>query len=152
MLIALLRHADAEESVMNDRARRLTSRGRQNLSKLLDFLSSSAWKPGIILTSPYLRTLQTAEQVAERYPHVPMITTDLLASSSHEGFQWLAADHPNPLLVGHEPTLGMFGAQLLGAPAHALPVEKAGFFLFEVDRLPTTRPARLLLSVSPRWL
>jgi phosphohistidine phosphatase SixA len=52
--------------------------------------------------------------------------------------------------VGHEPLLGQFGARLIGA--HSLPLDRAGFALFEVDRLPTTRPARLLVQISPRWL
>ena len=34
----------------------------------------------------------------------------------------------------------------------AFPLERAGFALFEVERLPLTRPARLLFSLAPRWL
>lgn len=152
MLVAILRHAAAEEHAPSDFHRRLTKQGRQDLERLLDHLQKTPWRPGILLSSPLIRAEQTADCVAARYPDVPRITTEVLAMGSAESLQWIAADHPNPLLIGHEPTLGQFGCRLLGAPSSALPLDRAGFALFEVDRLPTTRPARLLLYLSPFWV
>lgn len=152
MYVALLRHGVAEDRAPTDFHRRLTMRGRQELEQLMDHLVRTPWRPGVILSSPLVRTDQTAEIVSSRFPKVPRIVSEVLALDNPESFQWLAADHPDPLLVGHEPTLGMFGARLMGAAAWALPVDRGGFLLFEVDRLPATRPARLIFSISPRWL
>ncbi|HND29845.1 MAG TPA: histidine phosphatase family protein [Myxococcota bacterium] len=152
MFVALLRHGIAEDRAPTDYHRRLTPRGRYELDRLLDHLVRIPWRPGIILSSPLVRADQTAEMVAHRFPTVPRISTEVLAMGDPEAFQWIAADHPDPLLVGHEPTLGAFGARLLGAPMSAFPLERAGFALFEVERLPLTRPARLLFSLAPRWL
>ena len=152
MFVALLRHGIAEDRAPTDFHRRLTPRGRQELDLLLDHLVRTPWRPGVILSSPLLRADQTAAMVSNRFPTVPRIVSEVLALDDAESFQWLAAGHPDPLLVGHEPTLGMFGARLRGAPAWALAMDRAGFLLFEVDRLPTTRPGRLVLSIAPRWL
>ena len=152
MLIGLLRHARAEDQAPTDYHRRLTTYGRQELEKVLDFIGRTPWRPGMILSSPLVRAAQTADQVAARYPQTPRLVTEVLAGSDASSYQWLAADHPDPLLVGHEPGIGAFGARLMGAPAGALPLDRAGFALFQVERLPLTRPARLLLYISPLWL
>lgn len=152
MLIGLLRHARAEDNAPSDYHRRLTAQGRQELERVLDFIGRTPWRPRMILSSPLVRADQTAEQVAARYPQAPRLTTEVLAAADPSSYQWVAADHPDPLLVGHEPGLGAFGARLMGAPAGALPLDRAGFALFQVDRLPLTRPARLLLYISPLWL
>lgn len=158
MRLTLLRHGTAD-SASWDHGRRLTAEGRAEVAWVADTLITSGWRPGIILVSPLIRAQQTAEIVAERLdqrrkegePEPPLVTTEVLASGSVDSLLWLAADQPDPLLVGHEPTLGMFAARLMGAPMNALPVDRAGVVIFEVDRLPSTRPARLLLWTSPRW-
>ncbi len=152
MRIALLRHGIAGAGSGADFDRELTSDGWLQLENVLDGLVRAGWAPGAILHSPFVRTSQTAASVHARFPEVPCVSVDELALPSIEPILMVAARYPDPLLVGHEPTLGNLCARLLGAPTGGIRFERAGFALVEVDRLPATRPARLLAFVSPAWL
>jgi phosphohistidine phosphatase len=149
MRLALLRHATAEPPHADDFARRLTRVGERELDALLDVLVASGWSPGIILHSPALRTWQTAQAVHARFPSVPMEPCEALWHGHTEGIFRAAAGRPNPLLVGHEPTMGRLCARLVGAPLDSMPFERAGFALLDVDRLPSLTPAKLLAFLSP---
>jgi phosphohistidine phosphatase len=152
MRIGLLRHGIAADEAASDFERELTSEGWIELDRLLNTLVHTPWRPGAILHSPAVRTTQTALAVHSRFPTLPLLPTDALALPSLERILQEAARHPDPLLVGHEPTMGNLCARLLGAPTGGIRFERAGFALIEVDRLPATRPARLLTFVSPSWV
>lgn len=149
MRIALLRHGIAEDEAATDFERALTEEGRAGLDAQLELLLRLGWSPRTILHSPAVRTLQTAEHVARRYPHAEVLSLDALAIPAFEPILRAAAAHPDPLLVGHEPTLGNLTARLLGAPSGSVRFDRGGFALLEVDRIPATRPARLLLFLPP---
>jgi phosphohistidine phosphatase len=150
--ISLLRHGIAEDFAATDFDRALTAEGEQQLERLLDEVVATGWAPGAVLHSPYLRTTQTAEAVHARFPEVERLAVDDLAIGSMDAILRAASRHPDPLLVGHEPTLGNLCARLLGAPSGAVRFERAGLAVLDVDRIPTTRPARLLAFLSPDWL
>ena len=152
MRIALLRHGIAEDESTTDFDRALTEAGWLELERVLDALTHAGWAPGTILHSPYVRTTQTAASVHARFPHVPCIATDALAIGLLDPIMMAASRHVDPLLVGHEPTMGNLCGRQLGAPTGAIRFERAGFALLEVDRLPATRPARLLSFLSPMWV
>ena len=152
MRIALLRHGIAGSGAGADFDRELTSEGWLQLEQVLDGLQRAGWSPGAILHSPFVRTTQTAACVHARFPDVPLLTADELALPSLDAITMVAARHRDPLLVGHEPTLGNLCARLLGAPSGGVRFERAGFALLEVDRLPATRPARLLAFFAPAWI
>jgi phosphohistidine phosphatase len=152
MRIALLRHGIAGAGSGADFDRELTSEGWLELEQVLDGLQRARFAPGAILHSPFVRTTQTAASAHARYPDVPLLAVDELALPSLEAITMVAARHPDPLLVGHEPTLGNLCARLLGAPSGGVRFERAGFALLEVDRLPATRPARLLAFFAPSWI
>jgi 8-oxo-(d)GTP phosphatase len=64
-MILLLRHASAGDSAAwegDDRARPLDKRGRKQAKALVDQLGS--FEPVVIVSSPYLRCLQTVEPLA----------------------------------------------------------------------------------------
>ncbi|MDP2308998.1 MAG: histidine phosphatase family protein [Pseudomonadota bacterium] len=151
MRISLLRHGIAEDNAATDFDRELTPEGWLQLERVLDTLVGGGWSPGTILHSPLIRTTQTAASVHARFPHIPCIALDALALGSIDPILMAASRHPNPLLVGHEPTMGNLCGRLLGAPTGAIRFERAGFAYLEVDRLPTTRPARLLAFLPPEW-
>lgn len=152
MRIALLRHGIASQGFGADFDRELTSDGWMQLENVLDGLVRAGWAPGAILHSPFVRTTQTAESVHARFPDVERLAVDALALPSIDPIFMVASRYPDPLLVGHEPTLGNLCARLLGAPAGGIRFERAGFALLEVDRLPATRPARLVAFVGPAWI
>ncbi|MES2640126.1 MAG: histidine phosphatase family protein [Myxococcota bacterium] len=152
MRISLLRHGIAEDFAATDFDRELTQEGWTQLENVLDALIATGWAPGTILHSPLIRTTQTAASVHARFPHIPCVALDALALGSVDPILMGASRHPDPLLVGHEPTLGNLCGRLLGAPTGAIRFERAGFAHLEVDRLPTTRPARLLAFLPPEWI
>lgn len=152
MRIGLLRHGIAADAAPSDFERELTAEGWTELEHLLDTLVRTPWRPGAILHSPAVRTTQTAFAVHARFPMIPLLDVDALALPSLERILQEAARHSDPLLVGHEPTMGNLCARLLGAPTGGIRFERAGFALLELDRLPATRPARLLTFVSPAWV
>lgn len=149
MRISLLRHGIAEDDAATDFDRELTQEGWMQLETVLDSLLARGWSPGTILHSPLIRTSQTAASVHARFPHIPCIAMDALALGSIDPILMAASRYPDPLLVGHEPTMGNLCGRLLGAPSGAIRFERAGFAYLEVDRLPTTRPARLLAFLPP---
>ena len=149
MRIALLRHGIAGPGTGSDFDRELTSEGWHQLEDLVDRLDRVGWAPGSILHSPFVRTTQTASVLAARFPEVTVRPMAELALHDLDDILMIAARHPDPILVGHEPTMGNLCARLLGAPTGGIRFERAGFALLEVDRLPATRPARLLAFLSP---
>ena len=117
MKIYLLRHADAENTASNDAARALTEKGQSQAAQVGDFLERCGIKLSAILTSPYLRALQTAQAVARKYQAVPLIKEPRLGCglSPETGLsiiqEYQKFDHV--LIVGHQPDLGMLSAYLL---------------------------------------
>ena len=152
MYVSLLRHGIAQDTASTDFDRTLTREGREQLEHVLDTLVHIGWAPGSILHSPYVRTSETAEAVHARFPSVARVPVDELAVGAIDGILRACARHPDPLLVGHEPTMGLLCGRLIGAPTDAIRFERAGFAVLDVDRLPTTRPARLVVFMPPHWV
>jgi phosphohistidine phosphatase len=152
MRIGMLRHGIAEATAATDFDRALTREGWVQLECVLDAITRTGWAPGTILHSPLVRTVETASSVSARFPAVPCLALDALAIGSLEPILMACARHPDPLLVGHEPTLGNLCARLLGAPSGSIRFDRAGFALVEVDRIPATRPARMVAFLPPDWV
>ncbi len=149
--IGILRHAIAEDQApsQKDFDRRITPLGRQRLDLQIERLISWGWAPSALFHSPFVRTTQTAAVVAARFPGLQVVASDAIALGDLSEILRLCVGHESPLLVGHEPTMGELVAHLLGAPRGTTPMKKAGFALLDVNRLPTTRPARLMLFAPP---
>ena len=141
MRLYLLRHADAAEIRTSDAARELTPKGIGQAKTVAQFCARKQVRPVLILTSPYRRTVQTAEIVAEAL-HLeggPQ-AEEFLASgmepetalSELQAFGWAQS----LLVVGHQPDLGLLASSLLGLPdAGGLPVSKAMLICLQVERL-----------------
>lgn len=150
MTLTLLRHGIAEAAARSDYDRRLTHEGRRELENLLDAVIATGWKPGIILHSPLVRTTETAAVVAARFPRITSVPVDVIAYGVHDRILDACVGLPDPLVVGHEPTMGELAGLLLNGGADAMPFERGGMAIFELDKLPLTRPARLVAFLSPR--
>lgn len=152
MRIGILRHGSAEDhaSTGSDYDRRLTREGEVELEHHLDLILGWGWTPSVILHSPLVRTTQTARAFAARLPGVQVHATDVIPLGLFEEILQMCAPHRAPLIVGHEPTLGRLVARLLHAPTETTPFEKAGFALLEVDKIPTQRPARMVMFLPPQ--
>lgn len=150
MRLALLRHGIAEDDADTDFARRLTEEGRHEIAALVEELAHQGWRPGAILHSPLVRAAETAAIVHTRFPELPRQAMEEIAYGDLPAILYAVAGWSDPLLVGHEPTFSRLAAHLVGARSGSMHIDRGGFALFEVDRLPPTRPATLLYLTPPR--
>src|SRR3954468_18164050 len=120
----LIRHAVAEEggeAWPDDTKRPLSDNGASRMRKAARGLARLGITFDVILTSPLLRTRQTAEIVAAAFDERPPIVAveSLAPGGSHQSvFADLEkqARRKQIALVGHEPGIGELAARLAGSP------------------------------------
>lgn len=159
MLIHLLRHAEAEDvsSTGRDPDRRLTEEGRKRMRTVARAIANL--EPGYeaVLVSPFVRSRQTAEPVAEACGFKrPFTETKSLAPNADpaEVLHELARLGPaSALLVGHQPHFGLlFGLLISGRRDLEIPMKKAGLAAFEAPSDPSLGPSELKFLLPPRLL
>lgn len=123
MKLIMVRHAEAIERTPDipDVYRYLTPEGRSMFRKTAGTIKAKGIKPGVIITSPLLRAVQTADILAETILYTgPLVASDDLSP----GFQLpalqelLTAYHDTGeiVIVGHEPDFSDIIAELLALP------------------------------------
>ena len=121
--VYLVRHASADGGVGGrDADRKLTERGRAGFERLLASLGPSLTVKRV-LSSPFLRALQTAEMLG-RAAGAPVEPWDDLASGHASGREMLALARqagPGSALVGHNPEIAEAVALISGAAAPVPP-------------------------------
>lgn len=159
--LVLLRHGIAvnrgDPAFPNDPERPLTERGRARTTRVLRVLAKFSEKPGVILSSPYRRALETAEIAAEQFgiPLKSIERTERLVPLAEPATilrQIAGLDAEVVLLVGHAPHLDRLVAQcLLGTGDSVTALKKSGAACLRLERL---RPARSRLEwlVTPKLL
>lgn len=118
--VHFIRHAQAIErsTELPDEMRSLTCRGRKRFRRVAACLKKMAIDPDIIITSPKVRAVQTAEILSEtlRFSGEVQISTALAAGPDHAALVNLlraAAEARELVIVGHEPGLGELTGELL---------------------------------------
>ena len=133
----LLRHADAapKGTGQKDPERPLTDLGRRQASEVAAEAKLKGFSFDVILTSPYVRTRETARIFAGIYEMAGKVTVEPLLASGcsikeiriilerHQAYERI-------LCVGHDPDLGQIAGALLGLD-HSRPFKKAE--LLEID-------------------
>jgi phosphohistidine phosphatase len=139
MKLYLVRHAEAIErsGTTPDANRYLTPKGRSAFRKIARRVRKAGIAPAVILTSPLLRAVQTAEILAERLKHDgPVVAANALSHGFDlRALRSLLAKAGNPTeaaFVGHEPDLGDLAATLLALPG-GFPLRKGAVLALEVD-------------------
>jgi phosphohistidine phosphatase len=131
MKLYVMRHGIAEDAAasFHDFDRALTMKGRKRAREVARALLHAGEKPHVIISSPLVRALQTAEIVASVIePEEPVIVRQEIAPGGelltliHE---LVAAQSKSVMIVGHEPTLSSLVDQLLGGHAWDKPLQKA---------------------------
>lgn len=155
MQLWLLRHADALPTAESDDVRPLSAKGEEQARRVARFCKRHELRPGIVLSSPFLRADQTARTVAEALG-VEFLPCAFLAAgmSPSLAFEELPAFRrfETVLIVGHEPDLSALGGALLGTgKAGALHMRKAALAALEVDSL-TPGGARLDFLVPAKLM
>jgi len=147
----LVRHAIAEERGENwpdDTKRPLSDEGRVRMAKQVAGLESLEVRIEEVLTSPLVRTRQTAEILASGLSSRPKVTNFTALAPGHSAKEMLSAlkDYARRsrlALVGHEPGLGDLMAALIGT-RRPITFKKGGVALVKVDRLPPEAGAAAL--------
>ena len=164
MNLYIVRHAIAVEAgtpgYEDDSLRPLTDKGKKKMQKIAQGLKELEADLNLILTSPYLRAVETAkilrkvfdlnkDDVVETEHLAPMGYGDQLTNLINEKY----ADVESIALVGHEPSLSSLTSVLVSDdPTLSLTLKKGGVCRLSVDTLQYGRCATLEWLFSPSQL
>jgi phosphohistidine phosphatase len=155
----LIRHGVAEErgpAWPDDSKRPLSDDGMARLRKSTRGLEELGVSFDVILTSPLVRTRQTAEIISgglDAHPHVVPVAS-LAPGGTYQGVIADLEKHGRRAriaLVGHEPAIGELAARLIGT-RHSIEFKKGAVCRIDVDALPPSAPGDLRWFLSPRIL
>lgn len=162
MKLYIVRHAIAEEAEESkaDSQRQLTETGRKKMVRIARGLKQLEPRLDQILTSPYLRAMQTAEilrkiykldlvQLAESANLAPLGSVDQLIAEIQEKY----SGAKRIALVGHEPSLMQLISVLTTGEARlAVNFKKGGVCRLSVDTLQYGHCATLDWNLFPSQL
>ena len=123
MILYFLRHGRAEHTPgREDAARRLTDEGEAQLRAAAPLWRQLKVRPQVVLTSPLVRAVQTAELLCEGLGSKkrPVEDDRLRPGAGWDDLARALADHPSAqrvMFVGHQPDLGSAVELLTGADA-----------------------------------
>jgi len=155
----LVRHgiaADPSSAFPDDAARPLTDEGIDRLRVQFRALRRLDVEIDHILTSPLVRAMQTAALLNDALRHASTVSV-VEALRPGGRFEALMADLARlPVvrgvaLVGHEPSIGMIAARLLGA-RDPIPFKKGAVGRIDVTTMPPSDPGQLQWFLPPRVL
>jgi phosphohistidine phosphatase len=129
--LILWRHAEAVDPAIDDAAgdagddlqRALTPRGERHALHMAEWLNRRLPATTRILVSPALRAQQTAAALDRKCKTVAALAPGGSASALLEAARWPRSKE-SVLVVGHQPTLGMAAAGLLGGVTQPWAVKK----------------------------
>jgi len=156
MDLILLRHGQAEDlNPAGDRARELTAKGRKQSERAGRLLLAADTRPEVVLTSPRVRCVQTAEAfcsaaqmpgpVVQSWLDCGMSPATMLSEMS--AFR----DFGRVMLIGHEPDFSGLVEYLLGVGEGASIEFKKGA-LAELQIQPSGRDSILRYILPPKLM
>lgn len=156
MRILLVRHgeADAENPEgLGDEGRALTAKARANTANHFASLAERIGSVSLILTSPLVRTVQTAQILSFILKHEGSLRAHrcLLPDMPVGTVEPVLLEHTGQdlVLVGHQPSMGALAAHLLGMQSFPKPVNPGTVIALERSDIEATAPARLLFYAAP---
>ncbi|MFM0504420.1 SixA phosphatase family protein [Paraburkholderia caffeinilytica] len=149
MNLILWRHAEAEDFAASDLARALTTRGRKQAQNVAKWLRTRLPDDAVVLASPAVRTIQTAETLSDQYRVVRELAPNASADDVLKAAGWPKGIAPTVVIVGHQPTLGHVAARLLGNSGASWPLKKAGLWWIESRERDGDDQAVLRAAMSP---
>lgn len=153
----VVRHAVAEDAPSggDDRARRLTGKGRRRFARLVRRLVRAGLEIDLVATSPLVRARETAEILAEALPSRPRIEViEALAPGAdwHALVEWMVHQGAGSVAwVGHAPCVGRLVAMSIGDGTAAVRMEKGSIAAIALDDGPG-HPGDLEWLVHPDLL
>lgn len=138
MKVYLLRHGSAapRQANLEDAERRLTSEGRKEVRSVARTARAAGVSPELILSSPMVRTLQTAAVAGQIFKCGEILETRSLLPDIPPPQAWREIRRHDSalqlLLVGHGPQLDRLAAFLLEAPV-AFDLKKGALLRIDVQ-------------------
>jgi phosphohistidine phosphatase len=140
MKLYLLRHGIAEDGHggMPDEERQLTSEGRKKLRELLKVAREADVEPSLILSSPLVRAVQTADIAQEELKYKgEIVRTRALVPEADPRQTWedirLHKDESALLLASHNPLCASLAGYLLGTPELMVDYKKGALMRIDID-------------------
>jgi phosphohistidine phosphatase len=161
LLLLLIRHAAAAErdpaQWPDDSQRPLTDKGRKVQAKVARFLRQNDLTPTLVLTSPWVRAMQTAEITVEgaRIAGAP-VPCEALADEPDLARLGECVGRQSPeaivALVGHSPWMEELAALLLGSSERSVRVDypKSGVMGLDVGDELRAGGAELRFFIRPK--
>jgi phosphohistidine phosphatase len=155
----LVRHAVAEprgDAWPDDDQRPLTKEGSRRMRRSVEGLGSLGVTIELVLTSPLVRAVETADILAQGLasrPHVQHLSALAPEGTPAATMRALRpfGDRESLALVGHEPDMGHLTAWLIGATA-PIPFRKGAVCQIDVPDWPPAPPGTLVWFAPPRML
>jgi phosphohistidine phosphatase len=142
-----------------DSDRPLTAKGIKRMRRIANGMRRLQVRFDLILSSPYIRALETAFVVAREYGIGQALQTNVCLKPEvlpEEVIRTLKGSYSAPrriIIVGHEPQLSALVSTLTSGSASARPLlKKGGLCKLEVDRIQVGKFATLLWLLTPRQL
>lgn len=152
MKLVLVRHAAAVDrtSEISEEMRYLTPEGRVFFRKTARTMLKNGVEPALVLTSPLIRAVQTADILAETLSYCGplLVRNELKPGFGMHALEALLHEYPSAdelVLVGHEPDLSTIASFLMQLPGY-FGLKKGGAVKVKID------PADLPLSAEFKWL
>jgi phosphohistidine phosphatase len=163
MKLLIVRHADAGDAEefaktgKSDDQRPLSEKGREQMKDAADGLKELVPTADLLVTSPYVRAVQTAEIVRSAYGKLAQETTRTLEPEVAPGeFEaWLReqGDHEVVIVVGHEPHLSTLATYLMcGSEDSRIEMKKGGACLLVFDKRAKRASGTLRWLMGPKQL
>jgi len=140
-----------------DPDRYLTEEGMKKTKQIADAVANLGIEPDLLISSPYVRAMQTAEifAAAFEYPKQKIRRSDLLLPGTEPTlfYKELAKDKDSAIVFcfGHAPHLDDVVAAGLGSKHHLTALKKAGIAALELKRISPPSGELLWLS-TPKLL
>jgi phosphohistidine phosphatase len=140
MELYLFRHGIAEDAKPGrpDANRPLTDEGRKKVAEVVKAARRAGVEPSLIVSSPYVRALETARIASEVFEYKgEIVRTEALVPHGSPEKMWaeLRDYHEQTaiFIAGHEPLLSHLVSLLLASPALRVDMKKAAMVRIDVE-------------------
>jgi phosphohistidine phosphatase len=153
----LFRHGIAEDAQpgKRDADRALLDQGRKKAAEVVKAAIRGGLDPSLIVSSPYLRAIQTAQAAAEELGyHGQIVKIDTLVPHGSPDSVWHELrdhrDESGILIAGHEPLLSQMTAFILSAPALRVEMKKAAMVRIDIESFGPIPRGTLRWMITPK--
>jgi phosphohistidine phosphatase len=158
MELYLFRHGIAEDAApgQSDARRALTDEGKRKVAEVVKAARRAGVEPSLIVSSPYVRAVETAQIVVEGFGYKgDIVRTETLVPHGSPEKVWAELrdyrEETAILLAGHEPLLSYLAAYLLASPALRIEMKKAALLRIDIESPGPTPHGILRWMITPKF-